>query len=262
VTITTKSNRKARDERLLVVDDQAVNRDVAVRLLTRAGFHVSAVAGGSEAIEALNSEDYDLVLMDIHMPGMSGIEATAAIRALPAGRSRVPVVALTADTLGDLGDDFEKAGFSAFATKPINRAALLETVDQLLSEGKVVALEPEGPQNQTASLDPETLGTLKKAIGDAAFPALLDSFISEIHQQMDSLGPALESGRLEDVRFGAHNIKGCAGTVGAQRLREAAELLEHAGRDGDASAAASLLAELEGLSSEALEALAKYLKAL
>jgi CheY-like chemotaxis protein len=257
-----KRNRIERDERLLVVDDQAVNRDVATRLLERAGFHVSAVAGGNEAIEALHAESYDLVLMDIHMTGMSGIEVTAAIRALPGELSKIPVVALTADTVGDLGDDFDKAGFSAFATKPINRAALLETVDQLLSVGKVAAVEPGGPQDQTANLDPDAIGALRRAIGDAAFPALLDRFISEIQQQMESLGPALESGRLEDVRFGAHNIKGCAGTVGAQRLREAAESLEHAGRDGDASAAASLLVEFEGLSSEALEALAKYRKAL
>ena len=72
----------------------------------------------------------------------------------------------------------------------------------------------------------------------------------------------IESGRLEDVRFSAHNIKGCAGTVGTLRLRGAAESLEHAGRDGDASAAASLLAEFEGLASEAIEALTKYRKAL
>ena len=257
-----KRNRIERDERLLVVDDQAVNRDVATRLLKRAGFQVSAVAGGNEAIEALHTESYDLVLMDIHMSGMSGIEATAAIRALPGELSKIPVVALTADTVGDLGDDFEKAGFSAFAAKPIDREALIETLEQLLSTGSIAAPEPEGARNETMNLDPDTIETLKKAIGDAAFPSLLDKFISEIGEQLGSLRPALESGQLEDVRIGAHNIKGCAGTVGAMRLRGAAESLEHADCDRDASAASSLLTDLESLGSEALAALSTYRNAL
>jgi len=254
-----KKNRTQREERLLVVDDQAMNRDVAVRLLTRAGFQVSAVEGGREALEALHAESYDLVLMDIHMPGMNGIETTVAIRALPGERSQIPVVALTADTVDDLGDDFEKAGFSAFAAKPVNRKELLETVDSLLSKGRVVvAVTSEAPPDEASKLDSDTIETLRKAIGDAAFPALLDQFISEVGQQLRALGPALESGRLEEVRFGAHNIKGCAGTVGAQRLRSAAESLERVGRDGDASAARSLLADFERLASEALEALSRY----
>jgi CheY-like chemotaxis protein/HPt (histidine-containing phosphotransfer) domain-containing protein len=253
-----KRNRIQRDERLLVVDDQAVNRDVATRLLKRAGFHVSAVAGGHEAIDALRIEAYDLVLMDIHMPGMSGVEATAAIRALPGELSEIPVVALTADAVGDLGDDFEKAGFSAFAGKPIDPKALVETLEQLLSSGRVVAPESEGAQIETMDLDRDTIETLRKAIGGAAFPALLDNFISEIGEQIGSLRVALESGKLEDVRFGAHNIKGCAGTVGAMRLRGAAESLEDADCDGDASAAFSLLAELERLASETLAALSTY----
>lgn len=258
-----KKNRTQREERLLVVDDQAVNRDVAARLLTRAGFQVSAVKGGREALEALQTESYDLVLMDIHMPGMNGIETTAAIRALPGERSQIPVVALTADTLGDLGGDFERAGFSGFATKPVNRKALLEMIYPLLSKSRVVgAVTSEAPPVETSKLDSDTIETLRKAIGDAAFPALLDQFISEVGQQLRALGPALESGRLEEVRFGAHNIKGCAGTVGAQRLRSAAESLEHASRDGDASAAKSLLADFEHRASEALEALSMYRKAL
>jgi two-component system sensor histidine kinase/response regulator len=255
-------NRIERDERLLVVDDQAVNRDVATRLLERAGFHVSAVAGGNEAIEALHTESYDLVLMDIHMSGMSGIEATAAIRALPGELSKIPVVALTADTVGDLGDDFEKAGFNAFAAKPINREALIETLEQLLSTGRSGVPVSEGTRNEAMNIDPDTIETLKKAIGDTAFPSLLDNFISEIGKQLDSLRPALESGQLEDVRIGAHNIKGCAGTVGAMRLRGAAESLEHADCERDASAAQSLLSDLESRGSEALAALSIYRNAL
>jgi CheY-like chemotaxis protein/HPt (histidine-containing phosphotransfer) domain-containing protein len=255
-------NRIERDERLLVVDDRAVNRDVATRLLERAGFQVSAVAGGNEAIEALHTGSYDLVLMDIHMSGMSGIEATAAIRALPGELSKIPVVALTADTVGDLGDDFKKAGFSAFAAKPIDREALIETLEQLLSTGNTAAPEPEDARNETMNVDPDTIETLRKAIGEAAFPALLDNFISEIEEQLALLRPALESGQLEDVRIGAHNIKGCAGTMGAMRLCGAAESLEHADCDGDASAASSLLADLEDLGSETLAALSTYRNAL
>jgi CheY-like chemotaxis protein/HPt (histidine-containing phosphotransfer) domain-containing protein len=257
-----KRNRIERDERLLVVDDQEVNRDVATRLLKRAGFQVFAVASGNKAIEALRTEPYDLVLMDIHMSGMSGIEATAAIRALPGELSKIPVIALTADTVGDLGDDYEKAGFSAYAAKPIDREALVETLEQLLSKGSVSAPEPEGVQNETTTLDADTIGTLKKAIGDAAFPSLLDKFISELEKQLGSLRQAFESGQLEEVRIGAHSIKGSAGTVGAMRLRGAAESLEHADCDTDMSTASSLLTHLENLGREAVAELSIYRNAL
>jgi CheY-like chemotaxis protein/HPt (histidine-containing phosphotransfer) domain-containing protein len=257
-----RKKRIERDERLLVVDDQAVNRDVATRLLERAGFQVSAVADGNAAIEALQTESFDLVLMDIHMPGMSGIEATAAIRALPGEVSKIPVVALTADAIGDLGDDFKKAGFSAFAAKPIDREALVESMEQLLSSGTAAVPDAGGVGSEIVNLDPDTIETLKKAIGGAAFPALLDQFVSEIGEQIGLLRPALESGRLEDVRFGAHNIKGCAGTVGAMRLCGAAESLEHADCNKDASSTSELLAELERLGGEALAELSIYRKAL
>jgi HPt (histidine-containing phosphotransfer) domain-containing protein len=112
------------------------------------------------------------------------------------------------------------------------------------------------------NLDPDTIETLKKAIGEAAFPSLLDNFISEIGAQLDSLRPALESGHFEDVRIGAHNIKGCAGTVGAMRLHGAAESLEHADCGRDASTASALLSDLESLGSEALAALSSYRNAL
>jgi len=257
-----RKKRIERDEGLLVVDDQAVNRDVATRLLERTGFQVSAVADGTAAIEALQAESFDLVLMDIHMPGMSGIEATAAIRALPGEASKIPVVDLTADAIGDLGDDFEKAGFSAFAAKPIDRETLVESLEQLLSSGTAAAPDADGVGSEIVSLDPDTIETLKKAIGAAAFPALLDQFVSEIGEQIGLLRLALESGRLEDVSFGAHNIKGCAGTVGAMRLRDAAESLEHADCKKDASAASDLLAELERLGGEAIAELSIYRKAL
>lgn len=257
-----RKKRIERDERLLVVDDQAVNRNVASRLLERAGFRVSAVADGNAAIEALQTEPFDLVLMDIHMPGMSGIEATAAIRALPGEVSKIPVVALTADAIGDLGDDFEKAGFSGFAAKPIDRETLVESLEQLLASGTAAVPDADSVGSEIVNLDPDTIETLKKAIGGVAFPALLDKFISEIGEQIGSLRPALESGRLEDVRLGAHNIKGCAGTVGAMRLRGAAESLEHADCKKDASAASDLLAELERLGREALAELSIYRKAL
>jgi CheY-like chemotaxis protein/HPt (histidine-containing phosphotransfer) domain-containing protein len=257
-----RKKRIERDERLLVVDDQAVNRDVATRLLERAGFQVSAVADGNAAIEVLQVESFDLVLMDIHMPGMSGIEATAAIRALPGEVSKIPVVALTADAIGDLGDDFEKAGFSAFAAKPIDRETLVELLEQLLSSGTAAVPDADGVGSEIVNLDPDTIETLKKAIGGASFPALLDQFASEIGEQLGSLRSALESGRLEDVRLGAHNIKGCAGTVGAMRLRGAAESLEHADCKKDASVASDLLAELERLGGEALAELSIYRKAL
>jgi signal transduction histidine kinase/CheY-like chemotaxis protein len=113
--------------RVLVVDDHPVNREVASLMLTAAGCHASACADGAAAVEAVRDEAFDLVLMDVHMPGMDGLDAARAIRALPGRAGRTPIVALTADTASaDVGRCLE-AGMNGHLGKPIRQQQLLET---------------------------------------------------------------------------------------------------------------------------------------
>ena len=114
--------------RVLVVDDHPVNREVAGLMLAAAGCEVSACEDGASAVEAARAHPFDLILMDVHMPGMDGLDAARAIRALPGPASRTPILALTADTAaGDVGKCLE-AGMDGHLSKPIRRQLLLDAV--------------------------------------------------------------------------------------------------------------------------------------
>ena len=116
--------------RVLVVDDIAANRLVARALLEGAGHHVELASGGEEAVVAARGGGFDLVLMDVHMPGMDGLEATRRIRASEGADRHVPIFALTADALRDQIEQSLAAGMDGHLAKPLERAALLETVSR------------------------------------------------------------------------------------------------------------------------------------
>lgn len=116
--------------RVLVVEDSTVNQTVIVAMLHRAG-HVADVArNGLEAVNAVRDDDYDLVLMDIQMPGMDGVSATREIRGLPGGKANVPIIAVTADVVTGSRERFLAAGMNDYVPKPIRLADLYAAIDR------------------------------------------------------------------------------------------------------------------------------------
>ncbi|MGH6884951.1 MAG: response regulator, partial [Geminicoccales bacterium] len=130
ITVHSISERKPAPLRILLADDNPVNCRIAVLMLEKAGHQIDVVNDGAEAIEAVRGKAYDLVLMDVQMPGVDGLEATRRIRALATEQAAVPVIAITANAMQ--GDDrrcFE-AGMDDYISKPIDRARLLGKVIQ------------------------------------------------------------------------------------------------------------------------------------
>jgi CheY-like chemotaxis protein len=127
--------RVPRGLRILLVEDNAINALLTRELLRRRGHHVTEVTSGDGAVTAMETGTFDIVLMDIHMPGMDGIEATQAIRAneTQSGRRRTPIIALTADALETGMRACKDAGMDGFLTKPIDPAQLDEMLDILFS---------------------------------------------------------------------------------------------------------------------------------
>jgi hypothetical protein len=130
ITVHSISERKPAPLRILLADDNPVNCRIAVVMLEKAGHQIDVVNGGAEAIEAVRGKAYDLVLMDVQMPDIDGLEATKRIRALPIAHAGVPVIAITANALQ--GDDQRcfAAGMNDYITKPIDRARLLAKVSE------------------------------------------------------------------------------------------------------------------------------------
>jgi PAS domain S-box-containing protein len=126
----------ARPTRVLVVDDVAMNRDIANAFLCAAGHEVICADGGAEAVELAGVMDYDVVLMDVRMPEMDGLEATRRIRALPGPRGRVPVIALTAQAFAEQVAECQAAGMDSHLAKPFAPEALLAAVTRAVAIGQ------------------------------------------------------------------------------------------------------------------------------
>ncbi|HEX4748667.1 MAG TPA: ATP-binding protein [Bryobacteraceae bacterium] len=130
--------------RVLVAEDNSINQRVAAILLTKLGYTPDLASNGKQAVEKLQQQDYDIVLMDCQMPVMDGFEAAAAIRAMPNDRSGIPIIAVTANVLAGQREKCLQAGMNDYIPKPINRE-VLETVIQrfLKSAERCAAFEPE-----------------------------------------------------------------------------------------------------------------------
>jgi signal transduction histidine kinase/DNA-binding response OmpR family regulator len=127
-TVTAPAKQAAdtiRPIRILMAEDNRINQLFAVALLTKAGHAVDVVANGHQAVDAVRDHDYDVVLMDIQMPGLDGVQATAQIRALPPPKSNIRIIALTANAMSGAKEQYLESGFDGYVTKPIQPAVLL-----------------------------------------------------------------------------------------------------------------------------------------
>lgn len=131
--VNAKAPRLNASVRILVAEDNPVNQKFLSLILARMGYQARFCDNGQQALEALVQAQFDLVLMDIHMPVMDGLSATRAIRAMACPTSQIPIVALTADVLQDAKDQAQAAGVSAFVAKPIKPEELASVIDSMLA---------------------------------------------------------------------------------------------------------------------------------
>jgi PAS domain S-box-containing protein len=239
--------------RLLLAEDSEASQLVAATILRKAGYVVDLARDGEEAVTAARSRAYDAILMDLRMPGLDGVAATARIRDLPGAAGRVPILALTASAMPGDAARCLAAGMNAHLAKPVDRPRLLAAVAALLGAARADAPEAEpGPSH--ALLARETLEELRAALGPGRLPELVGVFATETRERVRRLADRLD---LAAVREEAHALSAAAATFGAAALRELASALEAAAATGDAATAARLLAELPGLAERTLQTLAR-----
>ena len=155
---------------LLLVEDNEVNQALAVALLARSGHRVYTVDSGVAAVAAVREGDYDLVLMDVQMPEMDGIEATRRIRALEGPKARIPIVAMTANAMMGDKERFLEAGMDDYVSKPIDRAALFAVIAHCLKRALVAPVDPVVPAapaaGGAAALDADQVAALEALMSD------------------------------------------------------------------------------------------------
>ncbi|WP_342628205.1 ATP-binding protein [Nguyenibacter vanlangensis] len=223
----------ARSLSILVVEDNIVNQKVLCKTLSRVGHRWRAAANGEEALERLEAESFDLVLMDLNMPVMNGIEATKLYRFSEVGAgASLPIVALTADGTQETQARCREAGMNGFLLKPIEIEALLQTIDALVpaSAGQRPArpepLAPPPPLVERAVVVPFPAVTLNRkmvqdlqALGGTQFRAdLIGDFLTDAAAIIDRMADALAAGKWTVLLDEAHSLRSAAANVGAERL--------------------------------------------
>jgi len=259
------AERRKADARILLAEDNEVNQQVASHTLTRAGYHCQCVADGEEAVQAVLTGDYDLVLMDCQMPLVDGFEATAAIRQHEAsceggsGRpTHIPIVALTANALKGDRERCLAAGMDDYLSKPIQPRHLLAAIEKWLSHAREAATLPDtSPSFDDVICDVLDAAVALEMVGDDLefLGTLVDRFLAQCPEMLAAMRDATARGEGSALRESAHALKGAAGNFGAHRVRQIAFELEQAGRLGELDPAPGLLDALETEIEDMAEAL-------
>jgi len=244
--------------RILLAEDSLVNQKLAVALLEGQGHTVTVVNNGREAVDATRDKKFDLVLMDVQMPEMDGLEATHAIRARerPSG-THLPIVAMTAHALKGDRERCLATGMDGYVAKPIHAEELFTAIDGIFTNKQpsfaVGSAPPAGVVNWSEALAAaQGSRDILKSITQAA--------LEEIPQLLTAIHQALKDQDANKLKFSAHTLKGAVRYFGAHNAFELALKLEDQGRQGDLTNAERLCADLKIELDQVTRALADYLR--
>jgi PAS domain S-box-containing protein len=238
----------ARGLRVLLAEDNAVNQQLVLAVLEKQDHRVVVVDNGVAAVEAVERETFDLVLMDVQMPRMNGLEATRAIRVSEREREKhVPIVAMTAHAMKGAREECLEAGMDAYLSKPVQMAELVRVMKELT--------RPSGrPCSQSVAFNPEPL---RQRIGndEELLRELIAMFQEDGPRMLEHVREAVGVGDAAAVERAAHLLKGSASNFAAETVVRAAQRVEDMGRAGDLSEASDAVRFLE-------ESLRSFLRAV
>ncbi len=235
--------------RILVADDNEVNQKVARIALTQLGHQVEFARNGVEVIEKWRNGDFDLILMDIKMPGIDGLTATQMIREVEhGGEWRIPIYAVTAHAMESDRERCVEVGMDGYISKPIN---LDELLDVLTSVDTSHALErqnraPDVVEEESDEKPLFDLMPLRNLISgdEEQLKSLVGIFLETLDQNLQGMQEALEEGDASKIEFTAHKIKGSSGQIRASLISSTALELEMMGKEGKLDGAAQKVARI------------------
>ena len=220
---------------VLVAEDHPVNRQYLAALLESMGHTAHFTSDGQEAVDAVRSQRFDVVLMDLHMPVLDGVGATRAIRALPdPAVSTVPIVALTADAFAETRERCLVAGMNDFLTKPVSPQKLATSLRRLFGATAAgTSSLPEPPLvpplvrgTGQALVDEEAIAMALQAMSVATLGGMIESFLNQAPETVQRLRAAVRDAQPLELRVNAHAAKGAALNLGLAGLAATAEALQ------------------------------------
>jgi CheY-like chemotaxis protein len=245
---------------VLLVEDNPFNQQLANAMLIRAGIDVSLADDGSEALQALQRDRFDAVLMDMQMPKMDGLEATRHIRE-DAALADLPIIAMTANAMIGDREICLSAGMNDYLSKPLYYKTLYDTLARWTKRDMP---SPQGaaevPPRTEAAAVLDTENAMARMGGEATYLTMLAQFIPSQGQAVQSINDALAVDDRAAAERLAHTLKGVAASVGAHALADAASQLEKAFSAGTAEDYPALVGGLTDSLDQAVTAVGNYLQ--
>lgn len=248
------------DLKVLVAEDNRTNQMIAQSMLRRLGCRVDVAGNGQEAIEAVAARPYDIVLMDVQMPEVDGLEATRRIRAREDAVSAIPIIALTANAMAGDRTICLEAGMDDFVSKPINKQTLIQAINRMLRksskagpiEAEVAdrhddtqsASDPTPEQDDAPLIDETVLESLLEDVSPDMKSEFLNAVIGDLENRLAQAQEAHREGDMSALAAACHSLVGCSASAGLIRLRDLAKQLEMACRSADQHAIADRFAKL------------------
>ncbi|PKN85955.1 MAG: hypothetical protein CVU46_09465 [Chloroflexi bacterium HGW-Chloroflexi-8] len=255
--VTRHSVRKPNEQfsgnnaRILLAEDNITNQQVALGILKKFGLQASGVFNGIEALQMVKTQAFNLVLMDVQMPEMDGLEATRRIRRLPSFVRDIPIIAMTAHAMQGDKEKCLQAGMNDYISKPVTPKGLSEVLGKWLPSIQTEAMyEPvsdQKPGNVSQDLEIwDIRGMLERMMGDKDLAKMIvEGFIGDMPKQIQSMKNYVENKDIVGCERQAHTIKGASANVGGRALSALASEMEILAKNGDIVGFESLLIEIE-----------------
>ncbi len=232
------SNNLFANFHILVADDNPINLELVATLLRNLGANITQAVDGDEAIELAQSHKYDIILMDIHMPNVSGLKAAKKIRQYEATISRhTPIVALTADIMPETKERVESSGMDDYLVKPVDENMLIDVIsNHLIKSSKDINATDTKPETEPESAKEDVIRDIAQAINIAGgkpelAQKLFNQFCIDITQQSESIHSAAQAHNWDQLSETAHSLRGSASICAAISIKNIAQELEQAARD-------------------------------
>jgi len=205
---------------VLLAEDNAVNQRVIVGILERSGHKVRVVGDGEQALDALENERFDVIIMDLNMPELGGLDAARAYRFMDPEATQVPIIILSADVTPEAMKECEDAGIDAFLPKPVEARRLIDTIVSLIAKRATApALAKDDADGTPTVVNPAALAELELiSTGSTFMPELINGFIQDGEALLRQMDAAVASAQFEMLRDLVHAMKGSAVTLGAEQL--------------------------------------------
>lgn len=247
---------------ILLAEDNKINQQFAIHLLRKAGHCLHVAENGHQAVDALLAQDFDVILMDVQMPELDGVEATRQIRALSGPRAKIPIIAMTAHAMAGAREEYLAAGMDDYVSKPVQPALLLEKLARIAASAPAPSAPAETapPPSPAILLDRENIDALQAIMGPEKAADFVRQTLAEIARALMEIRQACAAEDFQRLGRNAHGLVSAAGNAGACQVSALAREIEQACRKGETAGMAARVAGLKSVADATVQVIEAWLE--